>query len=91
MLVSACLVPSAASAEPAAFICISIEDDGPGWPKIDSSSKAEHQLAADDGIAHHGLGLAIVRRVAEKHQGSLTLKESTAGGARAEIWFARNL
>ena len=91
VLVSACMVPSAAAGEPAAFICISIEDDGPGWPKLDSSSKAEHQPATDDGIAHHGLGLAIVQRVAEKHQGSLRLSLSAQGGARAELWFKHDL
>lgn len=52
-------------------ICFCVSDDGPGW---------QGQQIADD-IEHHGLGLSIVRRVAEKHQGELQFATSACGGA----------
>lgn len=55
-------------------LLISVSDDGPGWQKPVAQQK-------DFQLQHHGLGLSIVRRVAEQHQGQLELSTSPAGGA----------
>lgn len=55
-------------------LLIEISDDGPGWQQ---PVTYQHDFQ----LAHHGLGLSIVRRVAEQHQGELKLSISPLGGA----------
>lgn len=63
------------------LICFCVSDDGPGW---------QGQQVSDD-IEHHGLGLSIVRRVAEKHQGQLDFGSSAFGGACCRLWLPLQL
>ncbi|WP_341501910.1 HAMP domain-containing sensor histidine kinase [Gallaecimonas sp. GXIMD4217] len=64
-------------------LLISVEDDGPGW-----QSGGRHQ--GSDAIAeHHGLGLAIVRRVMEQHGGRLVMASAPGGGTRASLILPR--
>lgn len=64
-----------------AQICFCVSDDGPGW---------QGQQVQDD-IEHHGLGLSIVRRVAEKHQGELQFATSVFGGACCRLLLPQQL
>lgn len=68
---------------------ISVDDDGPGVPK-----KARHEIfepftrldeSRDRNSGGVGLGLAIVRKVAEWHRGEVLVTESSLGGARFVI------
>ncbi len=59
-------------------LVLKVQDDGPGW---------QHQAQQDDQIEHHGLGLSIVQRVAEKHQGRFVLEQSPTGGATAALYL----
>ncbi len=60
-----------------------VEDDGPGIPPEDRESVL---TTGTSGLAHGtGLGLAVVRRIAEGHGWSLHLTESDDGGARFEF------
>lgn len=69
---------------------ISVIDDGPGVPAGLASSLFEPFATARPGGT--GLGLAVARRIAERHGGSLVL-ESTPGtrGARFSIYLPRYL
>ena len=62
---------------------IYVEDDGPGIPPDQRDRVFERGVSTADG--HSGLGLSIARRVASAHGWSLSLTESSDGGARFEI------
>lgn len=71
-------------------LALSVEDDGPG---IDEG-RAEAALARggrlDEAGPGHGLGLAIVRDLAEASGGALRMERSGLGGLRASVvWPAR--
>ncbi|WP_277554375.1 GAF domain-containing protein [Halobaculum limi] len=60
-----------------------VSDDGPGVDPEDRLSVFDVGVStAEDGT---GFGLAIVRRIADAHEWSVTLTDSEAGGARFEF------
>jgi signal transduction histidine kinase len=60
-----------------------LEDDGPGIPSGDRVSVFEAGFStADEG---NGLGLSIVKLIAEAHGWSVSIEEAESGGARFEI------
>jgi two-component system, OmpR family, sensor kinase len=67
---------------------LTVADDGPGVPAALAGSLFEPFVSAREGGS--GLGLAVARRVVERHGGSLVL-ESTPGspGARFSIYLPR--
>lgn len=60
-----------------------VEDDGQGIPATDRKAVLEPGFTTDEHGT--GLGLAIVARIVDLHEWSLTITESTDGGARFEI------
>jgi signal transduction histidine kinase len=66
-----------------------VDDDGPGIPEADRVrvferfTRLSSSRSRDDGGA--GLGLALVRRVAEQHGGIVGVQRSPHGGARFEV------
>jgi len=64
---------------------ISVEDDGPGidLSKMESALKRGQRL--DEAGTGHGLGLAIVRDLAEATEGDITLGRSELGGLKVAL------
>lgn len=75
-------------------IAVIVEDDGPGIAPDEREKVFEPFYRADvartlrEGSGF-GLGLAIVRAIAEAHRGELTLAERPGGGLRARIAWPR--
>lgn len=74
-----------------AMAVIDVDDAGPGVPvdvreKIfDRFHREAGGAARTRGPAGAGLGLAVVRGIVEAHQGTVTVGDSPAGGARFEV------
>jgi signal transduction histidine kinase len=60
-----------------------VADDGPGIPEDQREAVLEYRhTTSAEGV---GLGLAIVREIAEAHGWGIAVGESDAGGARFEF------
>jgi len=60
-----------------------VADDGVGIPEADRDSVLDHGYSTTDGGT--GLGMSIVRTIADAHDWTVTVTESAAGGARFEF------
>lgn len=64
---------------------LTIEDDGPGVP----TDQRDHVLARgtrlDERVSGQGIGLSVVRELVALNGGSVTIEDSTLGGARVQV------
>jgi signal transduction histidine kinase len=64
-------------------ILCTIDDDGPGLPESQRAAVFDRGRRLDENVPGTGHGLAIVREIAELHDGSVSLDRSPQGGLRA--------
>jgi signal transduction histidine kinase len=68
---------------------LTVDDDGPGVPEPDRERVFERFTRLDDARARDaggtGLGLAVVRSIAERHRGAAWMEAGPLGGARAVV------
>lgn len=64
-------------------VTIAVEDDGPGLPAAMRAAVLARGVRADEAADGWGLGLAIVRDLAEVYGGSVALEAGSPGGLRA--------
>lgn len=72
--------------EEAGYACLAVEDNGPGVPPEDRS-KIFNSFYTTKGPSGTGLGLAAVKNIMQRHQGEVTLRQSTWGGAAFVLKF----
>ena len=73
-----------ASEDDGAFVVI-VDDDGPGIAPSLRERVLQRAERADEGAPGSGIGLAIVRDLAELYGGSISLEASPMGGLRARL------
>lgn len=68
---------------------VCVEDDGIGIPKQQRERIFQmfRRLHDDDAYVGSGIGLAICRRIMDRHHGKIWVEESASGGARFVIEF----
>ena len=70
-------------------VLLAVEDDGPGVPAPDRERVFERFTRLDEGRSRGGggvgLGLAMVRSIAEQHGGRVRVGDGSRGGARFEV------
>lgn len=67
------------------WVRVEVDDDGPGVPEDDRDHVFEVFGRSGDGRRSTGLGLALCRRIVDRHGGTIGIGTSPAGGAR--VWF----
>ena len=81
------ILPAGLAQSGAPFVLVSVRDDGPGiapddrahvFDRFYRSPKARNRPG-------NGIGLAIVRDIAQSYGGSLTIGQSALGGARITV------
>jgi signal transduction histidine kinase len=75
----------AAVAIDGSHLAILIDDDGPGIPPARREAALKRGGRLDQTVPGSGLGLDIVREIAELYRGSLQLEDSPLGGLRARL------
>jgi len=66
-------------------IVITVDDDGPGLAGAMCDRVLQRGVRADEAAPGSGLGLSIVRDLAELYAGTITLGRAPAGGLRARL------
>lgn len=66
-------------------VIVTVDDDGPGLPEEMWEKVLQRGVRLDESEHSSGLGLAIVRDLAEVYDGSVVLGRSPLGGLRAEL------
>lgn len=64
---------------------IVVEDDGPGIVADKRRQVLERGARLDERVAGQGIGLSVVREIAELHRGSVDIGSSELGGARITV------
>jgi two-component system sensor histidine kinase PhoQ len=64
-----------------------VEDDGPGIPLEERSRVLDRGARLDERVSGQGIGLSVVRELAQLNGGTIRIDESPLGGAWIEIRF----
>jgi two-component system sensor histidine kinase PhoQ len=62
-----------------------VEDDGPGIPAGAANALLQRGTRLDESRPGHGIGLAVVKEIAESYGGQLAINKSELGGAEFRV------
>jgi two-component system sensor histidine kinase PhoQ len=62
-----------------------VEDNGPGIPLAERMRVLDRGARLDERVSGQGIGLSVVRELAQVSGGTVTIGESVLGGARIEV------
>ncbi len=68
-----------------AGLLLTVEDDGPGIAAEDRARVLERGARLDERVSGQGIGLSVVRELAEVSGGSVSIDASSLGGARVAV------
>ena len=68
-----------------ATLSLHVEDDGPGIAPDQAQQVLERGVRADESVAGHGIGLAVVRDIVRAYDGRIEIGRSELGGARVTL------
>lgn len=68
--------------------CLTIDDDGPGFPDIQLEQLTQRGVRADTLTSGTGIGLASAEQLMASYGGKLIPCHGPSGGARIQLWFA---
>lgn len=69
-------------------VVLVVSDDGPGIPEEASGLLLERGMRLDESAPGHGIGLAIVKDIAESYGGTVEVARSAWGGAEITVTIA---
>ncbi len=69
---------------------LTVEDDGPGIPDTDKANVFDRLWQADRRREGAGIGLALVRRISQLHEGRVWVEDRAGGGARFVMHLVRS-
>ncbi|NND90954.1 MAG: hypothetical protein HKN42_08820 [Granulosicoccus sp.] len=67
--------------------CLSICDDGPGFPDVELEQLVQRGVRADSQTPGTGMGLAVARQLMASYGGRLEPGHALGGGAQVSLWF----
>ncbi|HET7097929.1 MAG TPA: ATP-binding protein, partial [Casimicrobiaceae bacterium] len=70
-------------------VVLTVDDDGPGLDAALREQVLQRGVRADEASPGSGLGLSIVRDLADAYGGSIALQPSPLGGLRATLSLGR--
>ena len=62
-----------------------VEDDGPGIPEAERDRVLDRGARLDERVSGQGIGLSVVRELAQLNGGTISIAQSPLGGAQIEV------
>lgn len=79
------IIPSVGGGAIATGMILTVSDDGPGIPEEAVDALLQRGMRLDESTPGHGIGLAVVKDIAQSYGGHLTIKKSILGGAEITV------
>ena len=79
------VVPTVGARAIASGMVLSVSDDGPGIPQDAADALLQRGMRLDEATPGHGIGLAVVKDIAQSYGGRLSIQESKLGGAEITV------
>jgi two-component system sensor histidine kinase PhoQ len=79
------IVPSVGARAAASGMVLTVSDDGPGIPEDAAKALLQRGMRLDESTPGHGIGLAVVKDIAQSYGGQLSIQRSDLGGAEIMV------